>query len=95
MFLAKTFNHLNPLIHYLIFIAAFIDRLKASLIPRFVSLKGGRCRQVAKTRLGGLECKERGELMGVDMLLRDGKATVIQVSIDMHSPNGFKHILID
>ncbi|WZZ68786.1 hypothetical protein YC2023_080156 [Brassica napus] len=34
---------------------------------------GGRCRQVAKTRLGGLECKERGELMGVDMLLRDGK----------------------
>ncbi|CAN6824563.1 unnamed protein product [Brassica oleracea var. botrytis] len=33
--------------------------------------------------------------MGVDMLLRDGKATVIQVSINMHSPNGFKHILID
>ncbi|KAG5410652.1 hypothetical protein IGI04_006971 [Brassica rapa subsp. trilocularis] len=86
MFLARTFNHLNPLIHYLIFIAAFIDRLKASLSC---------CRQVAKTRLGGLECKERGELMGVDMLLRDGKATVIQVSINMHSPNGFKHILID
>ncbi|CAN6874951.1 unnamed protein product [Brassica oleracea] len=48
-----------------------------------------------KTILGNLEWQYMFLVLFITASMSDPKATVIQVSINMHSPNGFKHILID
>ncbi|ESQ50127.1 hypothetical protein EUTSA_v10002234mg [Eutrema salsugineum] len=63
----------------------------------FGDLKAGRGVQPIVARLlrfwEARNVKKGGELMGVDMLLLDEKATLIQGSISVHRLNTFKHLM--